>query len=175
MTRAARLPHEGPLPGAHGIGEAGSTTTGPGVRISLVVGTDGRIARAAFESFGVEAARALAESLCTALIGLSAVEAAHVSTAQVAALGGLPPTSTLARLVHFAKSGALRPFLGRRARHGPGVTCTCFGIEASAIVATIRRHGLRTVEQVKQHLPASRGCGTCRPEIQRLLDDERQA
>ena len=39
----------------------------------------------------------------------------------------------------------------------------------------IRRHRLTTVSEVQEHLPAGSGCGTCRPEIQQLLDDDLQS
>jgi NAD(P)H-nitrite reductase large subunit len=61
--------------------------------------------------------------------------------------------------------------LGRRARHGAAVTCTCFNVETHDIVDAIRRHRVTTVDELKRHLPATTGCGTCRPDVQRMIDE----
>ncbi len=141
------------------------------MRIAFRLGADLCIDRAVFETTRLDDARPVASQLCAALIGVAPEDATRTSATAIARLAGVPQGSAAARTVHYALSDALRPFLGRKARSGPGITCTCFGIETETIVETIRRHDLRTVEDVKRHLPASAGCGTCRPEIQDLLDE----
>ena len=37
---------------------------------------------------------------------------------------------------------------------------------------TIRKHRLRTVDDVREHLPATKGCGTCRPDVEDLLAED---
>lgn len=166
------LEHEGPLPGADAVGVSGSMSAGPGVRVSLRLDDD-RVAEAKFETCALDAARPVADALCGLLVGATIDDASRFTLIDVARIGGLPPTSPLARTVHFAKSAALLPFLGRRSRHGAQITCTCFHVETREIVETIRRRGIRTVEELKMHMPATTGCGSCRPEVQRLIDETR--
>ncbi len=47
--------------------------------------------------------------------------------------------------------------------------CYCFGIGTNWLRALIRRHDLRTVEDVQRRCRATRGCGGCRPEVEALL------
>lgn len=170
VDTAAPLPHEGPLPGAGAIGVSGSMTAGPGVRISLRLDDD-VITEARFETCSLDPARLVASALCSAITGATVGDASRYSQIDVARLGALPPASPVVRTVHFAKSAALQPLLGARARHGPTVTCTCFQVETVEIVSVIRRHHVRTVEDLRRHLPATTGCGTCRPDVQRLIDE----
>lgn len=171
MTTAAPLEHEGPLPGADAVGVSGSMDSGPGVRVSLRLDDD-VIAEARFETAALPAARPVAEAVCGLLVGATIDDASHVSVIDVARVGSVDPTSVAARTVHYAKSAALQPYLGRRARHGASLTCVCFQVPTSTIAATIRRHRIRTIDDLKRHLPVTTGCGTCRPEVQKLIDDD---
>jgi assimilatory nitrate reductase electron transfer subunit len=51
--------------------------------------------------------------------------------------------------------------------------CTCMSVTQGEITGAIGTAGLQTVEQVGEHTRAGTGCGTCRGEIQALLDVER--
>jgi len=170
VTNEAAPAHEGPPPAADVVGESGSMTSGPGARIHLRFADD-VVVEARFETCRLDAARAVAEALCAALVGATFDDAARYSVIDVARLGGVDPVSPAAKLVHYAKSAALRPLLGRRARHGASVTCTCFNVETHDIVDAIRRHRVATVDELKRHLPATTGCGTCRPDVQRMIDE----
>jgi bacterioferritin-associated ferredoxin len=146
-------------------------SSGPGVRVALRF--DGDVIREArFETCAFDAARPVAEALCAMIEGGTADDASHVSVMDVARVGGVAGASVAARTVHFAKSAALQTLLGRRARHGTSLTCTCFQVPTQEIVATIRRHRVATIESLRAHLPVTTGCGTCRPDVQKLLDDE---
>lgn len=172
MTNTQPLAHEGPLPGADAVGESGSMSAGPGVRVSLRLADD-VIAEARFETCALDAARPIAEAMCAWLAGHTIDEASHVSILDVARIGAAPPGNPATRTVHFAKSAALLPYLGRRARHGASLTCICFQIPTHEIVVAIAKHRIRTIDELRAHLPATTGCGTCRPDVQRLIDDAR--
>jgi bacterioferritin-associated ferredoxin len=174
VTNTAPFRHEGPLPGADAVGESGSMSAGPGVRVSLRLGGD-VIAAARFETCALDAARAVAEAACAFLEGLTIDDASHVSLLDVACLGAAPATSAVTRTVHYAKSAALLPFLGRRARHGASLTCICFQVPTHEIVVAIAKHRIRTVDELRAHSPATTGCGTCRPDVQRLIDAARDS
>jgi bacterioferritin-associated ferredoxin/NifU-like protein involved in Fe-S cluster formation len=173
VTPDAPLEHEGPLAGPDVVvGVAGSMTAGPGVRFSLRL-SDDVIVDARFETCRLDDARGAADALCGLIVGATVDDASQFSVLDVARVGSLSPTSPAARTVHFAKSAALQPLLGRRARHGASITCTCFRVPTDLIVATIRRHHVQSVDDLRRHLPATTGCGTCRPDVQRLIDAAR--
>jgi len=47
--------------------------------------------------------------------------------------------------------------------------CSCFGVGCNTITDTIRRHGLKSVGEVTACLKAGGNCGSCVPEIKKLL------
>lgn len=51
---------------------------------------------------------------------------------------------------------------------GP-VVCACFGVGLAAIEALIASGGATTVEAVGEHLKAGTNCGSCQPEIKKLI------
>jgi bacterioferritin-associated ferredoxin len=160
------------------VGDSGSMRSGPGVRIALRVRTvDGVVVieDARFLTVALPAARPFASALCEVIIGATVADVSRISIPAVARLGGATTATQACRVVHFAKSAALTPFLGRSALAGNDITCVCFGIPTVEIRDVIRRHRLTTVSEVQEHLPAGSGCGTCRPEIQQLLDDDLQS
>ena len=165
-------PREGELPRADGVGDSGSLRSGPAVRITLRVDTARTIVDARFRVVRFDAARPFAAALCDVLVGAGVEDASRISAGAVARLGGSDVVTHAARTVHFAKSAALQPFLGRAAYAGTGITCVCFGVSTDEIRTIIRAHGCRTVDDVRRHLPATQGCGTCRPDVQALLDAE---
>ena len=144
---------------------------GPGVRFALRIGRDGRILAACFETAAFDAARPAASRVCEAIVGGTVADASRLSLLDVAALAGLPVRDPVVRTVHFAKSAALLPVLGRHARGGPELTCICFQVPTVTILRAISRHRLATIEDVKARTKAGSGCGTCRPDVERLLRD----
>ncbi|MCE9636544.1 MAG: (2Fe-2S)-binding protein [Planctomycetes bacterium] len=169
MAEPDRLPYEGPLPGADAVGESGSMSAGPGVRISFRIDDEARIAAAAFETASLDGARIVASKLCGAVLGATVFQASAVSIPDLALMAGLPLRDPAVRIVHFAKSAAMLPHLGRAAIAGPGITCTCFRVATATIVAAIERMGLRTADQVKDATNAGSGCGSCRPQVEGLI------
>lgn len=167
----APVPHEGPLAGADATGESGSMSAGPGVRIALAFDAELRVSAAAFETCAFDAARPAASALCRAILGATLAQASAVTIVDLARMVGLAERSPVVRTVHFAKSAALLPHLGRAARHGPHVTCICFQIPTETIRRAIRDRGLTTLDQVRDATKAGSGCGTCRPDLSKLLDE----
>jgi assimilatory nitrate reductase catalytic subunit len=91
----------------------------------------------------------------------------------VAGGGALPARSWLATL--FAKAqldlaDRRSLLLGARSdAPDPGATvCACFGVGANTIRAAVRG-GCASVEAVGQQLKAGTNCGSCRPEIRKLI------
>jgi len=57
---------------------------------------------------------------------------------------------------------------------GPTV-CSCFGVGRNTICNAVREHGLKTVAEVTACLRAGGNCGSCVPEIKKLLVETRAA
>ncbi|MCL2453439.1 MAG: (2Fe-2S)-binding protein, partial [Alphaproteobacteria bacterium] len=51
------------------------------------------------------------------------------------------------------------------------VICACFSVEEDAICRAIRRNKLTTPAQIGAMLQAGTNCGSCIPELKRLLAD----
>jgi assimilatory nitrate reductase catalytic subunit len=62
-----------------------------------------------------------------------------------------------------------RPPLGPVSDTGH-ILCACHGVGEKTILNAIRAQGLDSVEAVGKHLKAGTGCGSCVPEIRRLLE-----
>jgi len=93
-----------------------------------------------------------------------APEPVAVSRAYAATLlDGPAPTPRAAVLA--GRPGAERPDPG-------ALVCSCFAVGANDIRRAVR-NGARSVAQVGACLRAGTNCGSCRPEIQGLIDAER--
>jgi assimilatory nitrate reductase catalytic subunit len=82
---------------------------------------------------------------------------------------------TKAKLTDADRAGLLlgEP-LDAAADAGPTV-CSCFGVGRNTIVATARQRGCTEVGQITATLKAGGNCGSCVPEIRRLLAELRAA
>ncbi len=80
----------------------------------------------------------------------------------VAQLGQAQPDSHRRNAIVAGRPSADRP--------DPGATvCSCFGVGVNQI-ATAARNGCATVDAIGTKLGAGSNCGSCRPEIRRILD-----
>ena len=57
---------------------------------------------------------------------------------------------------------------------GP-IVCACFDVGLKTILEAIRGESLMTVEAVGAALSAGTNCGSCRPAIQRLIGQRKEA
>lgn len=159
------------------VGVSGSMESGPGVRVAFGVedpdGASGepRIGAAAFETLAFDDARPVASALCRALLGATVAQAAAATLQDVALWCGRPPRAQEVRTVHYAKSMALVGILGRGARQGPHVTCTCFHVPTGKIRAAVRDMRLATVDEIGRAVKAGTGCGSCRPDLEKILSE----
>jgi assimilatory nitrate reductase catalytic subunit len=61
-----------------------------------------------------------------------------------------------------------------QADRGP-IVCVCFDVGMKTIVEAISSQGLISLEDVGKALSAGTNCGSCRPAIQRLIGENREA
>jgi NifU-like protein len=50
------------------------------------------------------------------------------------------------------------------------VVCTCFGVTDKEIERVVRENNLTTVEQVTNYCKAGGGCGSCKGEIEKIIE-----
>jgi assimilatory nitrate reductase catalytic subunit len=55
------------------------------------------------------------------------------------------------------------------------VVCSCFGVGVNVIARTIRTQGLTTAAEIGAVLKAGTNCGSCKPELDRLLQQTTEA
>ncbi|MDP5306920.1 molybdopterin-dependent oxidoreductase [Paracoccus spongiarum] len=92
-----------------------------------------------------------------------------------AALFCAPSPVALSREAVVAMMGSRAPQIlsGRAAldRPDPGATvCACLNVGVNTILGAIRQQGLCTTGQLGEALGAGSNCGSCRPELQALID-----
>ena len=107
--------------------------------------------------------------------GAALVEGELLYCAFVAPDHRLPPRSWLGELFErdaLALEERRSLLMGRPGRgqcdQGPTV-CACFGVGSHTLVAAIREQGLNSPEAVGEVLKAGTNCGSCVPEIRRLI------
>jgi len=57
----------------------------------------------------------------------------------------------------------------------PGaIVCSCFSIGMNQIACAVKSQTCATVDDIGKHLGAGTNCGSCRPEIRKIIEDQQQ-
>ncbi|RZK03444.1 MAG: nitrate reductase [Novosphingobium sp.] len=84
----------------------------------------------------------------------------------------------IAQLSAAGMASAIELLAGRpatpQADRGP-IVCVCFDVGMKTIIEAVATQGLVSVEAVGQALSAGTNCGSCRPAIQRLIGETKEA
>jgi len=158
-----------------GIGEVGSLACGDALKLTFKLDDHGKIADARFQTFGCGSAIAASSVLTEMLKGKTLEEAHKITNRDIAdQLGGLPEQKMHCSVMgREALQAAIENYrTGTNAIHElqGQIVCTCFGVTDDEIRQVIKENQLTTVEQVTNYCKAGGGCGNCRPEIQKTLD-----
>jgi assimilatory nitrate reductase catalytic subunit len=93
--------------------------------------------------------------------------------------GRLPDRDWLiAQLAAASLPSSVELLAGRSATPAPdrgAIVCVCYDVGMKTIVEAIGSQGLMTVEAVGKALSAGTNCGSCRPAIQRLIGETKEA
>jgi len=165
----------GVLEDANVIGEAGSLACGDALKLMLKVDEKGIIQDAKFQTFGCASAIASSSALTELIKGKSMEEASKLTNRQIAEyLGGLPKEKMHCSVMgEEALEDAVRHWKGlpSKTKEEEGkLVCKCFGVTDRQIIKVARENGLRTVEEVTNYIKAGGACGSCKDEIQSILD-----
>jgi len=158
------------------VGEVGSITCGDALKLYLKVDKSNIITDAKFQTFGCGSAVASASALTEMIIGKPLEEAAKLTNQDIADfLGGLPEQKMHCSVLgKEALEAAIANYNGEIYTENTGekVICKCFGTTEDKIRQIIKENSLDTVEGITNYCKAGGGCGNCRNDIKKILDDE---
>ena len=165
----------GEIENADGVGEVGSLACGDALRLTFKLDKDGRIVDARFKTFGCASAIATSSVLTELIKGKTLDEAMKVTNREIADyLGGLPEQkmhcSVMGREALEAAIDNYRGGGSKKHEIQGRIVCTCFGVTDTEIERVIRENNLTTVEQVTNYCKAGGGCGGCKGEIQKIIE-----
>ena len=160
------------------IGEIGNIICGDALRLTLRINKKTEIIEdAKFKTFGCASAIASSSVLTEMIKGITIKEASKITNKDIADyLGGLPGEKmhcsvmgmeALERAIANYKGAPLKKKLIGEEK----IVCKCFNVTDKKIIRAIRENNLTTVEEVTNFTKAGGGCGKCKPEIKRLLNE----
>jgi NifU-like protein len=161
---------------ADGQGTAGSIVCGAVVQLTLAIDSDSQVITSAkFKAAGCGYLIAAASALTELIQGLRLGEAVSLpedTIEQVLGEVGLDKAHCYELCRDALEAGAV-DYRSRRLEEWTGddaLICTCFGVSESTIEAVIAGQSLESVEEIGRACNAGRGCGSCQPLIQELID-----
>ncbi len=168
----------GEIKNPDGVGEVGSIICGDSLRLTLKVDkkTD-KILDAKFQTFGCASAIASSSALTEMIKGMTIAKASKITNNDIAKyLGGLPDEKMHCSVMGMeALEAAIANYRGAPAEKAmigkEKIVCKCFGVTDGKIIRAIRENNLKTVEEVTNYTKAGGGCGKCKPEIEKLLEE----
>ncbi|MEN6385550.1 MAG: Fe-S cluster assembly protein NifU [Phycisphaerales bacterium] len=165
----------GEIENPDGVGEEGSLACGDALKLTFKLDKEGKIADAKFKTFGCASAIASASIMTEMIIGLTLDEASKITNKDIVdKLGGLPEQKMHCSVMGMeALQAAIANYhgKGKQVKKQEGkIVCTCFGVTDKEIEKVVLENNLDSVEQVTNYCKAGGGCGSCRGEIQMIID-----
>lgn len=179
----------GEIPEADAIGEVGNITCGDALKLYLKLDDEKqRVEDVKFQTFGCASAIASASALTELVKGKTVPEVEAITNDTIADfLGTLPEEKMHCSVMGMeALQAALANLRGESDGKAPGpdhdhedwdpdgmdrTVCACFSVTERQIRNVVTGNDLTTVDQVTHYCKAGGGCGGCKNEIQKILDD----
>lgn len=166
----------GEIENPDGIGEVGSLACGDALKLMFKLDADEKkIADAKFQTFGCASAIASSSALTEIIKGMTIEEAEKVTNKDIADfLGGLPQEKMHCSVMgREALEAAIANYRGveievKHEIEGE-VICNCFGVTDVEIKRVIKENDLKSVEDITNFTKAGGACGTCLPELDKIL------
>ena len=159
------------------VGEVGSIICGDALKLTLRIDREtDRIIDARFRTFGCASAIASSTALTELIKGKTLDEALKITNKDIAEfLGGLPREKMHCSVMgQEALEAAVADYRGEKPHEVEEgeIVCQCFGVTDRKIRRVIKENNLHAVEDVTNFTKAGGGCGTCLPEIEKILKEE---
>ncbi len=164
----------GEIKDADATGEVGSIVCGDALKLTLKIDKEtSRIIDAKFQTFGCASAIASSTALTELIKGRTLEEAMNVTNDDIAEyLGGLPREKMHCSVMgQEALEAAIADYTGKKTRttEEGEVVCQCFGVTDEKIKSVAKENNLHTVDDIINFTKAGGGCGSCVPDIEKLL------
>ena len=187
--------HVGEIENADGVGEHGSVACGDALKFTFRVERDpadplkDKIVEAKFLTFGCTSAIAASEALCRIIEerGLTPIESLKLTNQDIVDyLEGLPTQKIHCSVMGAealetavfdwaSKRGVDMAALGYKQlnvdENEGRLVCSCFGITEPYLRRKIKELNLKTVDEVTGAIKAGGACGSCRGEIQDIINE----
>jgi len=166
----------GEIENPDGVGEEGSLACGDMLKLTFKLDKDERIVDVKFKTFGCASAIASSSVMTEMIKGMTLEEASKVTNKDIVdKLGGLPEAKMHCSVMGMeALQAAIENYRGGKGKTQKKVegkiVCTCFGVTDKEIEKVVLENNLDSVEQVTNYCKAGGGCGSCRGEIQMIID-----
>ncbi|MFH0977006.1 MAG: Fe-S cluster assembly protein NifU [Spirochaetota bacterium] len=167
----------GVIEDADAVGEEGSLVCGDALKVFLKI-KDNVITDAKFQTFGCGSAIASSSALTEMIKGKTLEEAQKITNKDIVDyLGGLPEEKMHCSVMGSeALEKAIASYKGikmpDKLEQEGEIICKCFGVTDQLIRKAIHENNLKTVEDVTNYTKAGGGCGSCIPDIERILEEE---
>jgi NifU-like protein len=164
-----------PMSDASAKGEIEGRRAGEALTFFLRIGPDGRVADASFTNTGDRQADPSASVLTTIVRGLTVPELAVLDVRDIARRLDSEDNPGVATTAFEALQVTLAALQGKPSPFGAEgpLVCHCFHVREKKIRHYVRERGLKTVEEVNRWTRACGGCRSCRPDIELILEQER--
>jgi NifU-like protein len=174
----ARRPRNvGKLLNASAVGDVGSIVVGDALRFYISVdGAGKRISQAKFQVFNCTDQVGASSALTELVVGRPLAECRQLGHGELARhLGGLDHALLPAQLwAVVGLQAAIGAYLGEGLEPDEELDpllCRCYAIAEETVRTAVAVHGCASVEEVVTATGAGTGCGSCRNDIPRLIDE----
>lgn len=161
------------------VGEVGSIVCGDALKLTLKIDPEThKILDAKFKTFGCASAIASSSALTEMIKGKTIEEAAKITNQDIAEfLGGLPEEKMHCSVMgmealeaaienYYTKKG-IKKIIGEQDK----IVCHCFNVTEKTILKAIELNNLKTVDEVTHFTKAGGGCGKCKGEIEKIINE----
>jgi NifU-like protein len=168
----------GKIENADGEAMVGSLSCGDALELSFKLDEDKKIKDVKFKTFGCGSAIASSSILTEMVKGMTIEEAGKITNQDIVdALGGLPDKKIHCSVMGMdALHAAIANYRGEKpkdtdeTKYEGTVVCHCFDITDVKIRTLAKENKLKTIEEITDYCKAGGACGTCKQDIQLILD-----